>query len=77
MGVNVEGMSDADGAQEAIDSIKKLSSDIDIPAGLTDLGAKVKDLKLLSENTLKDACGFTNPKQATLEEIIGIYMNAM
>lgn len=79
MGVNVEGMSDAEGAQSAIDSIKKnLSSDIGIPAGLTELGAKEKkDLTILSENALKDACGFTNPKQATLEEIIAIYTNAM
>ncbi len=42
MGVNVEGMSDAEGAQSAIDSIKNLSSDIGIPAGLTELGAKEK-----------------------------------
>lgn len=77
MGVNVECMTDAEGAQAAIDSIKKLSSDIGIPAGLTDLGAKEEDLTVLSENALKDACGFTNPKQATLEEIIGIYKNAM
>ena len=77
MGVNVEGLSDADGAKAAIAAIKTLSSDIGIPAGLADLGAKEQDLTTLSENALKDACGFTNPKQATLEEIIGIFMNAM
>jgi len=77
MGVNVESMTDSEGAQAAINAIKLLSSDIGIPAGLTDLGAKKEDLTILSENALKDACGLTNPKQATLEEIIAIYTNAM
>ncbi|WP_430884247.1 L-threonine dehydrogenase [Fusibacter sp. JL216-2] len=77
MGVNTEGMSDTEGAQAAIDAIKNLSSDIGIPAGLSDLGAKEEDLKTLSENALNDACGFTNPKQATLEEIMDIYRKAM
>lgn len=77
MGVNTQGMNDTDGAQAAIDAIKELSADIGIPAGLSDLGTKEEDLKTLAENALQDACGFTNPKQATLEDIINIYSNAM
>lgn len=77
MGVNVEGLSDEEGANKALEAIKTLSKDIGIPSGLKELGAKEEDLKTLSKNALKDACGFTNPKQATLEEIIGIYTEAM
>lgn len=77
MGVEVKGMSDAEGAEKALESIRQLSKDIEIPAGLAELGAKEKDLETLATNALKDACGFTNPKQATLEEIIEIFKNAM
>lgn len=77
MGVDVNKMTDEEGAQAAISAIKELSKDIDIPQGLTTLGVKEEDIKTLSENALKDACGFTNPKQATLEEIMTIFKNAM
>lgn len=77
MGVDVTGMSDEEGAEAALEAIKSLSADIHIPSGLTELGAKEEDLATLAENALKDACGLTNPKQATLEEIIEIYKSAM
>ncbi len=77
MGVEVRGLSDSEGAEKALEAIRTLSKDIDIPAGLTELGAKEEDLETLATNALKDACGFTNPKQATLEEIINIFKNAM
>jgi len=77
MGIDVSEMNDEQGAQAAISAIKELSKDIDIPQGLTSLGVKEDDIKVLAENALKDACGFTNPKQATLEEIMTIFKNAM
>lgn len=72
MGVDVSGMSDAEGAAAAIDAIKKLSADVEIPKGFEELGAKKEDFDILATNALKDACGATNPKQATKEEIIEI-----
>jgi len=77
MGINVANMTDEEGARAAIDAIKILSKDIEIPAGLTTLGVKEEDIKTLSENALKDACGLTNPKQANLEEIMDIFKKAM
>lgn len=77
MGENVEGLSTFDAAQKAIDAIKKLSASIGIPAGLTELGVKEEDLKTMAENAQKDACQLTNPRLATLEEVIQIYKNAM
>ncbi len=77
MGVDVSGMSDEQGAAAAIDAIKSLSVSIDIPASLTELGVKEKDIPTLADNALKDACGFTNPKQATHEEISQIFKNAL
>ncbi len=77
MGVNVTGLTDEQGAEAALSAIKQLSKDVGIPAGLEDLGAKSEDIPLLAENALKDACGFTNPKQATHDEISSIFAAAM
>lgn len=77
MGENIEGLSVEEAAEKAIEAIKKLAADVGIPSGLKELGAKEEDIKTLSENALKDACGFTNPKQASLEEIMEIYKRAM
>ncbi len=77
MGVEVKELSNEEGAEKALEAIRILSKEIDIPTGLSELGAKEEDLEILATNALKDACGFTNPKQATLEEIIEIFKNAM
>ncbi|MBS9811906.1 L-threonine dehydrogenase [Vibrio alginolyticus] len=77
MGVNVEGMSAEAGAAAAIDTIVTLAKDVGIPAGIKELGAKLEDIPTLADNALKDACGFTNPKQATHEEISKIFEEAM
>ena len=77
MGVDVAAMSDEQGAAAAIDAIKALSIAVKIPENLTLLGVKAEDIPTLADNALKDACGFTNPKQATHEEICQIFTNAL
>lgn len=77
MGVDISQLSDEEGAQATIDAIKTLSKSVEIPAGLTALGVKREDFNTLATNALKDACGLTNPIQATLDNIITIYENAM
>jgi alcohol dehydrogenase len=78
MGEDITGLSAADAAKKGIAAIRKLSADIGIPAGLKDLkGFDKKDLPTLTANALKDACGFTNPKQATPEEITAIFTAAI
>ena len=77
LGENIEGLSAEEGAQKAVATIKALSARINIPAGLEALNVKAEDFPTLTENALKDACGLTNPKQATAEEITAIYTAAM
>ncbi|MCG9581045.1 L-threonine dehydrogenase [Vibrio tubiashii] len=77
MGVEVEGLNAEQGAEAAIDAIVALAKDVGIPAGIQELGAKSEDIPVLADNALKDACGFTNPKQATHEEISAIFEAAM
>ncbi|BDU39883.1 L-threonine dehydrogenase [Vibrio nigripulchritudo] len=77
MGVEVAQMTDEQGAEAALDAIRALSKDVGIPAGLEALGARADDIPVLAENALKDACGLTNPKQATHDEISSIFQAAM
>ncbi len=77
MGENVEGLSVNEAAQKAIDSIKKLSASIGIPSGLSELGVKKEDFEIMAKNAKADACQLTNPRLATLEQVIEIFANAM
>ena len=70
------GVEGSDAAQ-ALQAIRSLSADVGIPAGLTELGVKEKDIPLLAENALKDACGLTNPIQASLDDIMTIFRAAL
>lgn len=77
MGESVEGLSSRDAAELALMAIKQLSIDVGIPSGLKELGVKTKDLKTMALNAQKDACGFTNPRTPTLDDIIQIYTWAL
>jgi alcohol dehydrogenase len=76
MGEIVEGLSSRAAAEKAIEAIKTLSKDIGIPSGLSELGVKEKDLRTMAENAQKDACGLTNPRCPSLEDVINIYKAA-
>jgi alcohol dehydrogenase len=77
MGVPTAGMSVTDAAKAGIAAIRELSASIGIPAGLKELNVKEADLKTMAENAQKDACGFTNPRKPTLDDVIGIFKAAM
>src|SRR5512147_215874 len=76
MGEVVDGLSQRAAAEKALDAIKTLSKDIGIPSGLSELGVKEKDLRTMAENAQKDACGLTNPRCPSLEDVINIYKAA-
>ncbi len=77
MGVNVADLNEEQGAEACIAAIRELAQKVNIPAGLSELNVKEEDFAVLATNALKDACGFTNPIQATHEEIMAIYRAAM
>ncbi len=77
MGVDVQALNDEEGAEACIQAISQLAKAVNIPSGLSELNVKKEDLPILSTNALKDACGFTNPIQASHEEIVAIFSAAM
>ena len=77
MGCDVNGMTEREGADACIIMIQALARQVRIPAGLRELNVKEADIPVLATNALKDACGLTNPVQATHSEIMAIYQAAM
>jgi alcohol dehydrogenase len=77
LGVNITELSAEQAAEAGLEAIRQLSKDVNIPAGLEGLGVKADDFNVLAENALNDACGFTNPKQASHSEIVEILASAM
>jgi alcohol dehydrogenase len=77
MGVPTEGLSITEAAAAGIEAIRELSASIGIPAGLKELNVKEEDLKTMAENAQKDACMLTNPRKATLDQVIDIFKSAM
>jgi alcohol dehydrogenase len=83
MGENVDGLSIRDAADIAIEAIRQLSADIGIPEGLVALGdrygkkVKAEDIDIMTENAQKDACGLTNPRCPSDEDVKAIYMAAL
>lgn len=75
MGVDTEGMDTESAADAAIEAVRKLSSDVDIPTiceGLTE-----GDLDQLASDAMSDACFPGNPRDASCEEVVGLFRKIM
>ena len=73
MGVEgVDHMTQDEYRQAAVDAVRQLSADINIPADLKEI-VKEEDIQFLAESAVADACAPGNPKEASLEDIIGLY----
>ncbi len=60
-------------AEMLIKKIEELSGKVEIPKGLKSFKIDPKDFKIMAENAMKDPCGFTNPVQPTLAEVIKMF----
>ena len=77
MGVEgTESMTEEEFRKAAVDSVKKLSADVGIPADLTQI-VKEEDVRFLAESAAADACAPGNPREASLEDIIKLYQSLM
>lgn len=75
--VDFDDLSSEEMAQKSIEAIKRLSKEVKIPANLKILGVKEEDLETMAKNAMKDACSLTNPRTASLEDIVNIYKKAL
>ena len=76
MGVNTEGMSEAEGVRAAIDAVRQLSLSIGIPQKLHEIGVREEDLHQLSIDAFNDVCTGGNPRPTSVEDIEALYRQA-
>ena len=75
MGVDTKGMDSESAADAAIEAVRKLSFDVGIPTvcdGLTEA-----DLDQLASDAMSDACFPGNPRDASHEEVVGLFKKIM
>lgn len=76
MGVQgVDGMSQEEYRKAAVDAVRKLSSDVGIPAKLS--AVKEEDLEFLAESAYADACRPGNPKDTSVEDLKELFRKIM
>ncbi|KAJ7566308.1 hypothetical protein O6H91_02G096500 [Diphasiastrum complanatum] len=62
--------------EKVLAEIRSMNKDVGIPKNLAALGVKPEDYDSLAENAKKDACGFSNPRQPTKEEVVELFRQA-
>jgi len=77
MGIDTAGMSVGEAAEAGIVAIERLSEAVGTAQRLSDLGVKEEKLEFMSKNALADPCSLTNPREAEVADIVGIYKKMM
>ena len=75
MGVDTAGMSAGEAADAAIEAVRSLSADVEIPK--TCKGLVEGDLEQLASDAMADACFPGNPRDATHEEVVELFRKIM
>ncbi len=73
MGVEgTENMTVEEYRKAAVDAVKKLAADVDIPSDLKDI-VKKEDVPFLAQSAFDDACRPGNPRDTSVEDITALY----
>lgn len=75
--IGIEYKNKSHAVDKIMDSINDLREDLKIPGNLKQMGLLKDDIDEISQNSLKDICSFTNPRQGNAEDIISILNSAM
>ena len=77
MGVEgTEKMSQEEYRKAAVDAVRKLSADVNIPADLKDI-VKEEDIPFLAQSAYDDACRPGNPKETSVADIAELYRSLL
>ncbi|MDD6468212.1 MAG: lactaldehyde reductase [Erysipelotrichaceae bacterium] len=77
MGVrNVDSMSEEEYRTAAIEAVRQLSKDVNIPQTLKEIGVKEEDLPALAEAAMADVCTGGNPRPCTYDLVLEVYKKA-
>lgn len=76
MGVDTDGMTQAEGIRAAVDAVRNLSLSIGIPQKLHEIGVREDDLHRLAVDAFNDVCTGGNPRPTSVEDIEALYRKA-
>ncbi|WP_251860022.1 lactaldehyde reductase [Clostridium sp. Marseille-Q2269] len=77
MGIkDVDNMGVNEYRKAAINAVKKLSKDVNIPQTLSEINVKEDDLEYLAKSAYADVCTGGNPRPCTVESIFEVYKTA-
>ena len=77
MGVaGVDAMKQDEYRQAAIEAVRQLSKDVNIPQTLHEIGVKEEDLEDLAHAAMADVCTGGNPRPCSFEEVLEVYKTA-
>ena len=75
MGVNTEGMTTDEAADAAIDAVRQLSADVEIPQVCEAI--KADELDQIADDALADACYPGNPRDADHDTVVELFRKIM
>lgn len=75
MGVDITGMSTEEAADAAIAAVKQLSVDVNIPTACEAITEE--ELDTLTKDAMADACFPGNPREATYDDVMGMFRQIM
>jgi alcohol dehydrogenase len=77
LGEDVRGLSAQAAAARALEAIRRLSARVGIPASLSAFPVvDPADFPTLADNAMKDACGLTNPRTPTKDDVVALFAAA-
>ena len=77
MGVKgVDDMNEAEYRKAAVDAVKQLKKDVNIPETLKEIGVKEEDLEALADAAMADVCTGGNPRPCSKELGLEVYKTA-
>jgi len=77
LGIDTTRIPADEAAELAAETVAELSRSVGAPTRLRDLGIKAEDLPRYAEHTLSDACISTNPRDASITDVIGLFRQAL
>ena len=76
-GLEVAGMPGEEAAELLAVHVRRLADDIGVPKGLRALGVCEADVARLASTTLDDACLATNPREASKDDMVRLFREAL
>ena len=76
LGVNIEGMSKGEAACAAIDEIRELNKEFNMPAGLGEAGLDREKIPKLAADAMLDHCHKLNPRQCLEQDMLHLLEEA-